>query len=216
MILPGHAVAVALARRHRAQIEEREAERRMHEARLHVDAEQHAEPDQVDAERLGRSGEQRHDDEGELEEIEEEGEHEDDGVDDDQEADLSAGQADQQVLHPFVPVDAIEGQREDARADQDEDDEGGELGRGLERLAQQAKFSRRRAIASTSAPTAPMAPPSVGVAMPWKIVPSTRKIRMSGGRRSPMIFHTAPAIGFDGALNSEKRGADECRARPAA
>ena len=31
---------------------------------------------------------QRHDDEGELEEIEEEGEHEDQDVDDDQEADL--------------------------------------------------------------------------------------------------------------------------------
>ena len=62
----------------------------MHEARLHVDAEQHAEPDEVDAERLGGAGEQRHDDEGELEEIEEEREHEDDGVDDNEEADLSA------------------------------------------------------------------------------------------------------------------------------
>ena len=33
----------------------------------------------------------------------------------------------------------------------------------------------------TSAPTAPIAPPSVGVAMPRKIVPSTRKISASGG-----------------------------------
>ena len=31
------------------------------------------------------------------------------------------------------------------------------------------------------APDAPMAPPSVGVATPMKIVPSTRKIRNSGG-----------------------------------
>ena len=35
--------------------------------------------------------------------------------------------------------------------------------------------------ASTSAPTAPIAPPSVGVAIPRKIVPSTRKISASGG-----------------------------------
>ena len=32
-----------------------------------------------------------------------------------------------------------------------------------------------------SAPAAPMAPPSVGVATPMKIVPSTRKISASGG-----------------------------------
>jgi len=40
---------------------------------------------------------------------------------------------------------------------------------------------RRRASAITSAPTAPIAPPSVGVAMPRKMVPRTRKIRASGG-----------------------------------
>ena len=40
---------------------------------------------------------------------------------------------------------------------------------------------RPRASAITSAPTAPIAPPSVGVAMPRKMVPSTRKIRASGG-----------------------------------
>ena len=156
----------------------------MHEARLHVDAEQHAEPDQVDAERLRRGRQQRHDDEGELEEIEEEGEHEDEDVDDDQEADLAAGKADQQVLDPAMPVDAVESQREDARADQDEEHEGGELRGRLQRLAQRVQASRRLAAASTSAPTAPMAPPSVGVAMPRKIVPSTRKIRVSGGTRT--------------------------------
>ena len=36
-------------------------------------------------------------------------------------------------------------------------------------------------LASIKAPTAPMAPPSVGVAIPRKMVPSTRKIRISGG-----------------------------------
>jgi hypothetical protein len=41
---------------------------------------------------------------------------------------------------------------------------------------------RRRLIsAMITAPAAPMPPPSVGVAMPTKIVPSTRKISASGG-----------------------------------
>ena len=43
------------------------------------------------------------------------------------------------------------------------------------------QLSRRFASAMTSAPVAPIAPPSVGVAMPRKIVPSTRKISASGG-----------------------------------
>ena len=43
------------------------------------------------------------------------------------------------------------------------------------------QFSRRLTAASASAPTAPIAPPSVGVASPMKIVPSTRKISTSGG-----------------------------------
>ena len=41
---------------------------------------------------VGGGRQQRHDDEGQLEEIEEEGEQEDQDVDDDQEADLAAGQ----------------------------------------------------------------------------------------------------------------------------
>ena len=44
-----------------------------------------------------------------------------------------------------------------------------------------SSVSRRFAAAMTSAPTAPMAPPSVGVAMPRKIVPSTRNTSASGG-----------------------------------
>ena len=40
---------------------------------------------------------------------------------------------------------------------------------------------RRRTAPMTSAPMAPMAPPSVGVATPRKMVPSTRKISSSGG-----------------------------------
>ena len=43
------------------------------------------------------------------------------------------------------------------------------------------KSRRLRIKAMISAPRAPMAPPSVGVATPRKMVPSTRKIRISGG-----------------------------------
>src|SRR5260221_2336310 len=50
---------------------------------------------------------------------------------------------------------------------------------------------RRRTSAIASAPLAPMAPPSVGVATPRKMVPSTRKMSASGGistksTRSPL------------------------------
>ncbi|MCY1355194.1 hypothetical protein D9M69_416050 [compost metagenome] len=49
--------------------------------------------------------------------------------------------------------------------------------------------SRRRFIsASTSAPSAPMPPPSVGVATPMKMVPSTRKISASGGISTKVTF----------------------------
>src|ERR1700758_3605571 len=97
----------------------------MHERGLHVHAENDAEPDQVDAEMLGGGAEQGNDDEGQLEEVEEEGQHEDEGVDEDEESDLPAGQRHQQMLDPDVPTHAVEGERKDAGADQDEHDEGG-------------------------------------------------------------------------------------------
>ena len=59
---------------------------------------------EVDAELLGHRREQRHDDEGELEEIEEEREQEHQQVDHDQEADCAARQAGEQVLDPQVAV----------------------------------------------------------------------------------------------------------------
>ena len=48
--------------------------------------------------------------------------------------------------------------------------------------------SLRRAMARMSAPSAPMAPPSVGVATPRKMVPSTRKINTSGGIRTKVTW----------------------------
>ena len=125
---------------------------------------------------------QRHDDEGELEEVEEEGQEEDQDVDDDQEADLAARQRGQQVLDPDVAVDAVEGEREHARADQDEHHEGRQLGGGVQRLLDQVEAT---AGASTAPGPArrrrPWRRPRSGVAMPRKIVPSTRKISASGG-----------------------------------
>ncbi len=49
-------------------------------------------------------------------------------------------------------------------------------------------FSRPLNNAMTRAPEAPMAPPSVGVAMPRKIVPNTRKISARGGTRTMITF----------------------------
>ena len=179
--LAGDLVEIGLGRRDAAQVEQREAERRVHERGLHVDAEQHAEPDQVDAELVRHRAEQRHDDEGQLEEVEEEGEEEDQDVDHDQEADLAAGQAGQQVLDPESPLTPWKvrlNTREPIRMKITKEDS-----LAVEFIAwlSSDQLSRRLASARTSAPVAPMAPPSVGVAMPRKIVPSTRKISASGG-----------------------------------
>ena len=109
----------------------------MHERGLHIDAEQHAEPDQIDAELLGHRPNQRHDDERQLEEVEEKRQDEDDDIDDDQKTQLATGQVDQQLLDPDVPVDTIEGQAEHARADQDKHHERGQLGGRVHRLFEQ-------------------------------------------------------------------------------
>jgi hypothetical protein len=53
-----------------------------------------------------------------------------------EEAVFAAGQRQQQFLDPQMAVDAVEGQAEDARADQDEHHEGCQLGGGIERLLQ--------------------------------------------------------------------------------
>ena len=52
--------------------------------------------------------------------------------------------------------------------------------------------SRLRTSAIRIAPVAPIAPPSVGVATPRKIVPSTRKIRASGGISTNVTFCAMP------------------------
>src|SRR5215468_12738261 len=101
----------------------------MHERGLHIHAQQHTEPDQVDAQLVGNGADQRNYDEGQLEIVEEERQHEDDQVDDDQEAKLPARKVGEQVFDPDMAVDSIEGEAENARAYENEDDEGGDLRR---------------------------------------------------------------------------------------
>src|SRR6478735_5567726 len=127
-----------------AQIEQREAERRMQERRLHVDAEHDAEPDQRGIRpHHGRQHllrDRRHhrqDDEGDLEEVEEERHEEDEEVDEDQEAPDAAGQRRQEMLEPYAAGDAEEHHREAGRADQDEGDHAGDAHGGLIALLDQ-------------------------------------------------------------------------------
>ena len=90
------------------------------------------EPNEIDADLLCRRSDERDDDEGDLEEIEEEGEEEHQDVYEYEETDLAAGQRGQQMLDPHVAVHAVESQRENTCADQDEHDESGQLRRRLD------------------------------------------------------------------------------------
>jgi hypothetical protein len=135
----GDAVGVFLHRRHTAQVEQRETKRRVHERSLHVDAKQHTEPDQVDAQLLCHRAQQRHHDERQFEEVEEERQHEDQDVHHDQETHLAARQAGQQMLNPLRTIDPLEHQTEDGGTNQDEHHEAGQFHGGIERLLEQAE-----------------------------------------------------------------------------
>ena len=179
---PVDVAALHLRRRDAAQVEEREAERRMHERGLDVDAEQQAEPDHVDVERVRRRQQQRHHDEADLEEVEEEREEEDEDHHEDQEPGAPARQRAQHVLDPAAAVHALEDQAEHRGADQDEDHHRGDpRGRSASPPRACGCCSGRAASPARCAPTAPIAPASVGVARPRKMVPSTRKISTSDG-----------------------------------
>ena len=130
------AVDIGLGRCHRTQEEQRETERRVQEGGLHVDRQQYAEPDQVDTELFRHRCQQRHDDEGQLEVVQEERQEEDQHVHEDQEADRSARQVGQQAFHPQRAVHALEHQAEHGGTDQDEHHEGGQLGGGFQCLLQ--------------------------------------------------------------------------------
>jgi hypothetical protein len=102
---PRHLVGVGDPRRDRPQVEQGEAEGRGQERGLEVHPDDDPEPDQVDAQRLGRRDQEGDQDEGDLEEVEEEAQDEDDRVDHQEEAELPPGKRGEQVLHPDMPVD---------------------------------------------------------------------------------------------------------------
>ena len=119
----------------------------MHERRLQIDAQHHPEPDQRRIfaddgcqQRLGNRGQQRHDDEDDLEEIEKERDEEHEQVDEDQEAPHATGQITQQVFKPAPAIDALEHDGKARRPDQDENHHGREAHGGFvcsdEQLAQ--------------------------------------------------------------------------------
>ena len=76
----------------------------MHEAGLQVNAQQHAKPDQVDAHLFGHRCQHRHDDEGDLKEVEKESQEENEQIDHDQKTHLAAWQTGQQMLNPHRTV----------------------------------------------------------------------------------------------------------------
>ena len=88
----------------------------------------------------------------------------------------------QQVLDPQVAVDAVERQAEHARADQDEDHEGGQLGGRVHRLPQQ--------LPATGAGA--RAPGSARRSRPWRRPRSAWRRR---GRSCPAPGRSAPAAG---------------------
>ena len=118
--------------------------------------------------------EQRHDDEGQLEEVEEEREEEHQDVDEDQEAGLAARQRRQQVLDPDVPVHAVEGEREDPRADQDEEHEGRELRGRFGGLAHEIPVEAVRVVVE---PALDRRQGSASRARPWRRLRSASRGR---------------------------------------
>src|SRR5690606_12577844 len=80
---------------------------------------------------------QGHDDEGQLEEIEEKGQQEGEHADENDEAPLTTGQVDQQVLYPEIAIDASETETEYGGAHQNEHHETRQRGRGLHGLPEQ-------------------------------------------------------------------------------
>jgi hypothetical protein len=90
------------------------------------------------------------------------------------------------MLDPEMAVDAVEGEREDARADEDEQHEGRQRAVASIACFRRSKLRRRLAIARISAPERP----SRRLPSAWRCrgrsCPRTRKISASGGIRTMM------------------------------
>src|SRR6476660_9174511 len=182
----------------------------MHERSLHVDADQHAEPDQVDAHLLRHRREQWNNDEGDLEVVEKEGKEKYEHVDEDKKADDAPRQVEKHALDPQIAVDSAEREAENGRHDQNEHHHRGQFQRGIMPCLSRSQVRRRCMIASASAPTAPIAPPSVGVASPTRIVPSTMKISTSDGTidtmqrtNSTLILAVRTSLGSAGTFSGQ-------------
>jgi hypothetical protein len=84
-------ILVRHARRDGSHIEQGKPDRRMHKTGLHIHAEHHTEPDEIDANLFGGWTNQGNNDEGDLKEVEEEDKQEGQHIDEDEEANLPTG-----------------------------------------------------------------------------------------------------------------------------
>src|SRR6188474_3072575 len=105
------------------------------------------------------------------------------------------------MFHPLVTVHRLKGQVEYRRADQDEDNERRELGGRVHRLLQQRPAQSPARERHDQRPECAHRAALGGLAMPRKMVPSTRKISASGGISTKV---TRSAI-FDSRLSRRKR-----------
>lgn len=112
-----------------SEIEQGEPERRRQEGGLEVHADHHSEPNQVDPHEPSGGCQQGDDDEGNLEEIEEEPENENDQVRGNEEPDASTREVGEQRLNPDVSVQASKNEGKGRGTDEQEHDHRGELGR---------------------------------------------------------------------------------------
>ena len=172
-----------LGRRHAAQIEQTEPEWWCQERRLQVHGQHDTEPREIHTEQRGRRNDQRHDDERDLEEVDEEPEHEDDEVHHDQEADRASGNPGERALDPQVAIEATEDERERRRTDEQEDHHDRESARLLHGSLERVQRERTVHHGQHHRTHTPSAPASVGVATPAKMLPSTTTISASGGIR---------------------------------
>ena len=90
----------------------------MHEAGLQVNAQEHPEPDQVNAHLVGDWREHRHDDEGDLKKVEKERQKKHEHIHHNQKTDLPTWQTGQHMLYPLSPVYPLKHLTEHTRADQ--------------------------------------------------------------------------------------------------
>ena len=144
-----HSAAIDLrrgyrGRRHAAQIEQCETERRRQERGLQVDRDHDAQPDGIETHREQHRPDDRHDNERDLYEVEHEAEQEHHEHDDDDRADNAAGQRLENGAHTIIAAVAAKHEREYRGADQDQEDHAADAQRALHDFLQ----TRERQLAT--------------------------------------------------------------------